>query len=357
MRKAKLSVFVFACICFVLPLGCQVDYYVHLVLGELASLAATVPVADALDDPRLTEEEQSRLALTQEVRQFGIDRIGLFAGDAYTVFEMNGSEPAAYVLSASAKESLTSFRWDLLFVGLVATKGFFDQGMGEREADFLAAWDLDVYYTRADGFSTLGFLPDPVRQSNLRLDEIELATLILHEMTHSTVFKPSDMDFNESLATFVSRAAAQAWFDETFGADSEAAAAARVRFADKAVIDDYVNELFAVMTQYYEGAAARGESREEIIAGRQARFDAMADRFATEYEPRLQDPERWAFIADMEMDNARLLAAIRYQGSLADYQAVLDKVGGNFPDALAVFSRAAASPDSREYLRDWVLDP
>ncbi len=342
---------------FLLPLGCQVDYFGHLVAGELASLCRTVPVAEALEDPRLTDEERAKLALTQEVRQFGIEQIGLFAGQAYTVFEMNGTEPAAYVISASDKDSLTPFLWDFPFIGLSGAKGFFDREMGQREAEALAEAGYDVLYSQADGFSTLGWLPDPVRQSNLLLDEIDLADLILHEMTHSTAYKPSDSNFSESLATFVGRAAAQAWFDASFGVDSTEAEAARTRFADKAVIDEYVNAVFAEMTQYYEQAAADGVASEEIIAGREARFQAAADRFETDYRPRLMDLEHWQHVGEIELDNARLLAAIRYQGSLSDYQAVLDRTAGNLSEALAVFIEAAARPDSREFLRNWSVEP
>ena len=356
ISTSSISAFLVTCACFLLPLGCQADYYAHLALGEFASLLSTISVADALDDPRLSKEEQARLALTQQVRQFGIERIDLFAGEAYTVFEVNGSEPAAYVLSASAMDSLTSYQWDFPFIGPSEAKGFFCQEMGQREADILTAQGYDVYYGQADGFSTLGLFPDPVRQSNLQMDDIDLAELILHEMTHSTVFKPSDMDFSESLATFVGRSAAQAWFDETYGSDSAQAAAARDRFADKVIIDEYVNGLFAQMTQYYEEAAARGESGETIVAGRQELFDAAAAGFAADYLPRLTDPERWRGVGGMELNNAKLLTAIRYQGTLSDYQAVLENVGGSFPDAIAVFSEAAARPDSREFLRNWVLE-
>ena len=112
MSRTKLWVTVVAGVCFVLQAGCQIDYFAHLVVGELVSLGSTVPIAEALNDSRLTEEELVKLELTQQVRQFGIDRIGLFVGEAYTLFEANGSEPAAYVLSASARDSFTPYWWD-----------------------------------------------------------------------------------------------------------------------------------------------------------------------------------------------------------------------------------------------------
>lgn len=340
----------------VLSCGCEFDYLLHLAAGELCSLSQTIPVEQALLDPRLTPEEQAKLALTQEVRQFGIDEIGLFAGPAYTVFEMNGNAPALYVLTASDKHRLRAYQWNIPFFGPSEVKGYFDRGMAEREEAALIGRGYDTYLGRADGFSTLGILPDPVRQSNLRLDNVDLAELILHEMTHSTVYKPSDVNFSESVATFVGRRSALAWFRHRFGAGSPEALAAEARYADEAVIDEYVVDLHDRLAAYYAAAAAAGQTVEEIVAGRQAEFAAASARFQTDYRPRLLDPDRWGFVAAMDLNNARLLTGIRYQGGLEDYQAVVDKLSGDLRQAVEVFQAAAQQADSREYLRAWVTD-
>ncbi len=340
-----------------LPAGCESEYFLLLAAGELASLGNTVPVSEAIEDTRLTDDERAELVLTQEVRQYGIDQIGLFAGDAYTLFEWNGTEPAGYALAASEKDSLTSYAWNLPFIGRTEVRFYFDEWLARREAERLSALDLDVFLGKADGFSTLGFFPDPVRQSNLAsMDEFDLAELIMHEMVHSTVYKPTDANFNESLATYVGRAAALSWFEHKFGVGSDIALAARDRFSDKAIIDDFVNDLYARMKKYYEDAAARGETRDQIIAGREAEFDAARARYITDFHPRLTDQERWAVIGEARFENATVLAGFRYQASLSEYEAVLDKLGGDFPAALAVFSEAATHEDSRGYLRTWVQE-
>ena len=356
MKKSRFIQWTAACLLLLIA-GCEVEYFAQLAVGQIESLANTVPIEEALSDPNLTQDEKDKLVFLQQVREFGINRIGLFAGDAYTVFEANGTEPAAYVLTAAAKDSLTAFQWNLPIVGLTGQKGFFDRALGQREADLLVEQGYDVFYTTAAGFSTLGVFPDPVRQSNLRMDEFDLADFLLHEMTHSTVFKPSDTNFNEAMATFVGRAAAQAWFDETHGPNSSEAVAARMRFADKAVIDEYVIALFPESGNYYEAAAARGDSRETIIAGRDAVFQAIAATYETDYEPRLADPDRWTFIRDLPLDNARILIGIRYQGGLSDFEAVLNKTNGDFPATLEVYSEAARQTDSRKYLQDWAAAP
>ncbi len=342
--------------------GCEIDYLAHLAGGQLERMGRLVPIEEAIADPKLSQQERDKLALVKQVRQFGIDEIGLTPGDAYTQFEPSGNagsqgeiEPAAWVLTAAEPDRLVAYRWSYPIVGEIQQKGFFDEAMGQREADSLAAAGYDVYYTPVDGFSTLGFFPDPIRQSNLRLDEIELAEFLLHEMTHATVFRPSDDDFNEAMATFVGRAAGQRWFDSTSGRDSELAAAARMRYADKGVIDEYVAALFDDVDAYYADAAAQGLDHEAIIAGRGEVFAAASARFEAEFAPRLGDPQRWAFVSEIPLDNARILAGIRYQGGLDDFSAVLEATG-SFPEALAVYAEAAGSADGRAFLRAWVAD-
>jgi predicted aminopeptidase len=337
--------------------GCDGGYFLHLAFGQLSHSVRVMPIVEALNDPDLTEAEKAKLRLVQQVRLFGIQRIGLRETEAYTYFEMNGTEPAAFVVSASKKDSLTPYTWDIPFVGKISTKGFFDEGLARAEADALRAQGYDVFFGRTPGFSTLGFIADPVRQSNLTLDEFELAELILHEMLHTTIFKVSDGNFNEGMATFVGRQAAQTFFEETYGVDSAEAVAARARFADKRVIDDFVIALYVTMGAYYRAGADRGDASSTIIEGRAVEFDALRARYRDEFEPHLADPERWAFNRDATIDNARILAAIVYQGSLDAYERVFVKLNGLFPDTLAVFNEAAQQTDSLGYLRRFAAGP
>ncbi|HWL93256.1 MAG TPA: aminopeptidase [Phycisphaerae bacterium] len=336
--------------------ACDVDYVSHLACGQLEVLARLRPLDEAINDPSLSEVERARLAVVRDVRRFGIESIGLKETDAYTHFDPNGSVPAAYVLTAAEKDRLVAYSWSFPFIGEVQYKGFFDRGRAEREAASLRDQGYDVLFGTADGFSTLGLFPDPVRQSNLSRDEIDLAELILHEMTHTTIYKPSDTDFNEAMATFVGRSAALRFFETTRGDDDDITLQAANRFEDAAVVDAFVVQLYDDAHAYYADSAAAGDDRATIIAGRQSVFDASLARYEAEFETRLHEPQRWASLKDLELDNAVVLAGVRYQAGLEDFAAVLDAAGGDFPAALQVYAEAAGQADSRTYLRDWVAD-
>jgi len=335
--------------------GCD-PYLGHLIEGQLASIERTVPIEEALNDPNLTDEEKAKLALVPSIRQFAIDELGLTPGDAYTVFEANGSTPAAYVVAGSRKDRLQPFVWFYPFVGITPVKGFFDEALAEAEADLLREQGFDVLLANADGFSTLGFFADPVRQSNLALNIADFSELLIHEMTHNTYFAPGDADYNESSATFTGREGALRWMRATYGADSEIVAAAMARFEDKAVLDAYVVDLSDRARSFYDTASDNGMSQEQILTERESLFDELAGLFTGTYQSQLQVPEAWQFAADQELNNAIILAGVRYQSGLALYEDVLEILNGDYPAMIAVLSEAANQPNSREYLQNWVAE-
>ncbi|MCB9852291.1 MAG: aminopeptidase [Phycisphaerales bacterium] len=344
-------------IVFVAPLiaGCD-PYLAHLIDGQLASLNRIVPIDQAVNDPALTDDERSKLAYVSDIRQYAIDVIGLTPGDAYTVFDPNGSTPAAYVLAASAQDRLEPYVWFFPIFGFTPAKGFFDEEMGRQEALALREAGWDVLYARADGFSTLGLFPDPVRQSNLRMDLSDFAELLMHEMTHSTVFKFNDADFSESMATFVGRAAAESWFASRFGDSSDATNRARLRWADKEILDEYVVTLHDRAQAFYDAAAADGKTHDQILIEREDLFSELGQLFTSEFQPRLNLPDEWAFSANPTLDNATILSGVRYQSGLDVYEAVFEAVGRDFPQLISVLQEAANETNSREYLQNWLAE-
>ncbi|MDV3310304.1 MAG: aminopeptidase, partial [Cyclobacteriaceae bacterium] len=70
--------------------------------------------------------------------------------------------------------------------------------------------------------STLGWFTDPILSKMLERDEGDLASLIIHEMVHATIFIKDSVDFNENLASFIGDRGAELFLISKFGPDSEA---------------------------------------------------------------------------------------------------------------------------------------
>lgn len=339
-----------------LPLaaGCGLDYYFGLAAGALGSFARTRPIEQALADPNLSEELKSKLRFVQEVRQFGIDEIGLNAGQAFTLFDddraVTNGIGVGWSVSATRKDRFEAYVWYYPFIGAAEYRGFFSEDAAEREAASLEAQGYDAYIGIIGAFSTLGLLPDPIRASTLNNDEISLAELVLHELVHSTYYKPGDTTYNETGAQFVGRNAARLFYQTRRPPAAAETVAALARYDDEDVIDEFVGAVHEHLAAYY----AMPLTHDEILAGRQAEFEAVAGRYTTDYRPRLNDPDRYVNIADLELNNAFIDAAARYRGDLPVYQSVLDRLGGDVAAALLVFRDAAGQPDSFSALEAWL---
>ncbi len=80
-------------------------------------------------------------------------------------------------------------------------------------------FDTDVGEVSA--WSTLGWLKDPILSSMFRRKPGSLANLIIHELTHGTLYVKNNVDFNENLASFVGDFGARKFIKQKLGADSK----------------------------------------------------------------------------------------------------------------------------------------
>ncbi len=189
-----------------LPAGCDTaEYIIHVTLGQLGVLGNVEPIDDVLAGGRLTGEQEDKLRLILEVRQFGIEHMGLEAGDSYTTFYDTSGDPLAFNLSAAQKDALTPRIWQFPIVGRIPYLGFFDLEYARRVEQNEIANGMDTYLYEVDAYSTLGVFADPVRSPMLERSVSSLADTVLHELLHNTVWRNGDTEFNESLATFVGR--------------------------------------------------------------------------------------------------------------------------------------------------------
>lgn len=331
--------------------GCaSVDYVLSLAEGQIDTLRRTVPIDEALASGTLTEEQVAKLKLVQDARAFAIDVIGLNAGDSFTQYLDTMGRPAVYNVSASSRSALRPLTWTFPIVGVTPSLGFFNKSEADALAQQLTDEGYDTYTYGADAFSTLGYFPDPVRSALLERDEISLADTVIHELTHNTVFRQGDTEFNESLATFVGQTGAIAYFAATYGDDADIVAAARSRFEDDARINAFLLSLYEDLNAYYNGPG----TDDEKFAGREAVYQAARDRFVSDVLPTLNSPDSYEGYAYLPTNNAWVLLNRRYNLDLDLFRQVLDAVGGDWASAIAVLADAANAADAKAYLRNWL---
>jgi predicted aminopeptidase len=334
--------------------GCGIDYsYVlPVVIGQATILLDSVPVGEAIGSGQLSDEQVAKLMLIRDVRDFAGREMGLNTANNYTLFYNAGKPGLAYNVSASLRYEFHARLWELPVVGPLPYLGFFDHVAALEKFHELDAEGYDVFLYDVDAYSTLDWLPNPILSPMLERADLNLIDTVIHELLHSTVWNEGNTTFNESLATFVGQTGAQDYLAARYPDEPDRVQAAVERYADTEVYNAFVFELYGELDAFFTS----GLSEEERIAGREAYYQAGRERFAVEYEPLLNHPENYAWVADFPANNAFMLANYRYNLDLNVFAQVHEATGRVWRDTLAVFRSAASANDPNAYLRDWVAE-
>lgn len=180
-----------------------VKYGIAQLKGQVKILYHAEPIEKKLIDPTFPDSLKAKLRLIQEIKRFAHDSLGLIVSKNYTkVFDQKG-KPVLWVITASRAFSMQAYDWNFPFLGNVSYKGFFEKERGEPEFKRLEQFGYDVEYRPVSAWSTLGWFEDPILSNMLKRSEGQLAELIIHELTHTTLYLPGSVDYNENFATYV----------------------------------------------------------------------------------------------------------------------------------------------------------
>ncbi|HYC87348.1 MAG TPA: aminopeptidase [Chryseosolibacter sp.] len=198
-----------------------VVYAARQAKGQLRIVWNARPVEGFLADPMFPDSLKQKLELIREVRRFAIDSLGLKDTKNYkTLFDQKGEE-IMWVVTASEPFRLKAKEWSFPVVGSFPYKGFFDKELALALKQDLEKEGWDVSIRNPGGWSTLGWFTDPILSKMLDRSEGDLANLIIHEMSHATIFVKDSIDFNENLATFIGDRGAEKFLISKYGADSK----------------------------------------------------------------------------------------------------------------------------------------
>ncbi len=189
--------------------------------GQLKIIFNTRPVSEVLADKNFPDSLKNRLRLIQEIKQFAVDSLGLNPSDNYTTFYDQHQKPILWVMTACEPFELKAKKWNFPIIGTFSYKGHFEKNIADKEISELKKQGFDTQMNEVSAWSTLGYLKDPILSSMLEKSEGRLAALIIHELTHGTLFVKSNLEFNENLADFVGDYGAIRFLESKFGKNSE----------------------------------------------------------------------------------------------------------------------------------------
>jgi predicted aminopeptidase len=260
--------------------GC---YIAHVISGQADILRRSIPVEEALKRDDLSRDDKAKLRYIQEVRAFAESELGLKKSKNYTTYYVGPKRPLNWVVTAAYKDRLEPKTWWFPIVGRVSHRGYFDRDEAEKERARLEKEGYDTNLRPALAYSTLGYFTDPITPLMLDLDRGHLASLIIHELTHGTLYVSSQTAFSESLAVFVEREGARRFLAGKFGSMSAEVAAYDDRVHDGKLYDGFLNDAAKRLSTMYSAKPPDLESARRVFFNRMREdFDRLRQRFKTD---------------------------------------------------------------------------
>ncbi len=303
--------------------GC-LAYLARAGCGQLEILRKREPLERVQADPATPTEVRERLAFLGVVRAFANDRLGLNARTTFTTYARLDRSAVAWNVTASHALALEPRTWNFPIVGRVPYLGYYTRAEADAKAAELAAEGYDVLVSEVAAYSTLGWFNDPLLSPQMAYSRYFLASLLIHESTHATLWFPGDVNFNESFASFVEREGASQFFRETYGVQSreylqiEGARAERVRLA--ALYRSAAHELAEAYARDVPAAEKLSEKR-RIIGRFHQRLGALTASFSW-IRPEVESVEVY--------NNAHFLSYLRYTSGSDYFKMQFDEVNGDW---------------------------
>jgi predicted aminopeptidase len=302
--------------------GCSVGYLIRAGYFQAELMLSRVPVEDARDSGRLTEDEIRALDDFADVKTYGAE-IGLSASENYETIALDWPREI-WNITACDPVAFEPHRWWFPIVGSVPYLGYFREDEVREARSRLLSQDYDIYIRSVGAYSTLGWFEDPILPWMLEWSTHRIAQTTLHELVHATIWIPGSVKFNESFANFVGKEAAMRYLVDRYGEDGEVTIQARSSSEDSETLRRVLHEVYTELDDVYQDPSLE---RSEILSRKAEILDSIPERVSrTEFlnpEKVLKSVQRGPW------NNARLIQFKTYNHNQDIFQALLDAEGGD----------------------------
>jgi predicted aminopeptidase len=191
--------------------GC---YLLESAEGQLALMSKRQPIARVIAQPSTPAVLRAQLESVTAIRDFASHELGLPDNGSYRKYADIGRPYVVWNVVAAPEFSVDPKKWCFPIVGCVAYRGYFVESRARRFAAGLHARGFDVVVGGVAAYSTLGHFDDPILSSMVSWNDVELASIIFHELTHQLLYVSNDASFNEALATTVEQEGVRRWLQQ-----------------------------------------------------------------------------------------------------------------------------------------------
>jgi predicted aminopeptidase len=320
--------------------GCSAGYLWQAAHGQWQLLRARQPIQRVIASEATDATLRTRLELVRAARDFASRELALPDNASYRSYSALHRPYAVWNVVATPEFSVEPRRWCFPITGCIAYRGYFREERARRYAAALAARGDDTLVAGVSAYSTLGYFADPVLDTMLRYDDLQLVGTIFHELAHQLVYVRDDSEFNEAFAMSVEREGVARWLAAR--ERSGELAAYRSRLDQQAQL---LNILAAgrarIATLYREAPplAQRRQAKQELLASISAELRA--------YEQQRGLRSGYDAWLDAGLNNAHLASVATYFDCLPGFENLLAQQDGNLRAYYQAVRELARAPASR----------
>ncbi len=340
--------------------GCQIGHSIYASYNHLALLNSAEPIEEVLAKGDLTEEQKRKIILTQEVKSFAYDKLGIKKSKNYTEYVDLKRPYVVYNLNASEKWKFEPYLWGFPIIGHAPYIGYYSEEKALNEAADLQKKNYDTSIGGVSAYSTLGRLPDfmadPLLSSMLNYSDYNLANTIIHELTHTTIFFKNNINFNERLAVFVANKGTEMFYLEKEGVNSATLKKVRDENNDDEVFSKFITlEIDSLKRWYNDFDHTKLIPPEEKEKLRNERLQQIAVNFETKIKPNLKT-RSYSRIFSKKLNNADLIGYNTYMKSLDTFERVYEKTGRNIPAFLKKCEELKNAENAEAEFEQWAKE-
>ncbi|ABC27913.1 predicted aminopeptidase [Hahella chejuensis KCTC 2396] len=232
--------------------GCQsTGFMLQAIQGQWEILQKKRPIEEVVQEDATPPNLRERLEYVIQVREFAATSLHLPVEEAYSEYADLERPYVVWNVFAAPEFSMRSKTWCYPIAGCVAYQGYFAEQPAHEAAAELASEAFDTHVGGVPAYSTLGWFNDPVLNTFIWYDPVDLAGLLFHELAHRRLYIKGDTAFNESWATAVEQEGVHQYLQHTANTTSQ---------NTPPLLSAYSAD--AINTRY----AVRAQSREQFVA-------------------------------------------------------------------------------------------
>jgi predicted aminopeptidase len=191
--------------------GC---YLLQSAQGHLSLMAKREPISAVIEDSDTPPALRTQLVSVTSIRDFASRELKLPDNGSYRMYADVGRPYVVWNVVAAPEFSVDPKQSCYPVVGCVAYRGYFVEKRAQRYAAQLRTRGFDVVVGGVAAYSTLGHFDDPILSTMTGWNDVELASIVFHELTHQLLYIANDASFNEALATTVEEEGVRRWLQQ-----------------------------------------------------------------------------------------------------------------------------------------------